>query len=100
MTSGQPRTERSLGVAEAKRRFSELLDRVERGERIVISRRGKAAVVLAPPGAEGAMEPRPAPLGLAAGAGVLADWDEFEDVVEEIYRARRRARDRPAPEFD
>lgn len=30
-----------VGVAEAKARLSELLDRVERGEEVVITRRGK-----------------------------------------------------------
>jgi antitoxin (DNA-binding transcriptional repressor) of toxin-antitoxin stability system len=48
-----------VSVAEAKARFSELIDRVQQGERFVIARRA----------------------------------------VEEIYAARRRASDRPAPEL-
>ncbi len=39
-------TDETLGVAEAKRRFSELIERVGRGERFVICRRGKPAVAL------------------------------------------------------
>jgi prevent-host-death family protein len=36
---------------EAKTRFGELLERVSRGERIVITRRGKPIAVLVPPDA-------------------------------------------------
>ncbi len=88
-----------LGVAEAKRRFSELLDRVGAGERVVVARRGKPAAALVPPDQELA-RPRPAPLGFAAIAGALADWDELEDAVRDIYDARRKAGDRPPPDLD
>jgi prevent-host-death family protein len=37
-----------IGVFEAKNRLSELLDRVERGERVTITRRGKPVATLAP----------------------------------------------------
>jgi prevent-host-death family protein len=87
-----------IGVAEAKRRFSELIERVKRGERFLVSRRGKPAVALVPPG-EVREGPESRPIGLAAVAGGLADWAELEDVVTEIYRARRRARDRAAPDL-
>ena len=90
----------TLGVAEAKRRFSELLDRVGAGEHIVLHRRGRPAAVLVPASATSVDEEARAPLGLAALAGALADWDELEAVVEEIYAARRSARDRPAPELE
>jgi prevent-host-death family protein len=92
-------TMESFGVAEAKRRFAELIDRVQRGERFVVSRRGRPVVALVPPGAELRSPMRPPPAGLAAVAGALADWEELDDVVAEIYAARRRARDRPAPEL-
>jgi prevent-host-death family protein len=85
-----------LGVAEAKRRFSELIDRVQRGERFVVSRHGRPAMALVPPSQE-VTAIRAAPQGLAAIAGSLADWEELEAVVDEIYAARRRARDRPVP---
>jgi prevent-host-death family protein len=83
-----------LGVAEAKARFSELIDRVAAGERIVISRRGKVAVALVPPDTVAA---RPRPAGLLAAVGGLGDWKELDDVVEEIYRARPPGRDRAVP---
>jgi prevent-host-death family protein len=86
-----------LSVAEAKARFSELADRVARGERFVVTRRGVPALGLVPPDEVGA---RPSEkLGLAALAGALADWDDLDDVVAEIYRARGRASDRPAPDL-
>ncbi len=87
----------TLGVAQAKSRFSELIDRVGRGERFVVSRRGKPAVALVPP--DQATPARPRPTGLAAAAGALADWDELAQVVQEIYADRRRSRDRAAPKL-
>ena len=87
-----------LSVAEAKKRFSELIDRVSRGERFIVARRGRPALALVPPAlADEAIEPRP--IGLAAVAGALADWSELEDVVAEIYASRRRAPDRAAPDL-
>ena len=89
-----------IGIAEAKRRFRELVDRVQRGERFVVSRRGRPAIALVPPGPELVRGPRPAPRGLAAGAGALADWDELPDLVAELLAARSSARDRPGPNLD
>ncbi len=88
-----------VGVAEAKRRFAELVDRVQKGERFLVSRRGRPAVALVPPGPELARGVRLAPRGLAAGAGALSDWEELPDVVEELYAARRTAKDRPGPDL-
>lgn len=90
----------SLGVAEAKRRFSELLDRVDLGERFVVSRRGRPAMVLGPPTPEALRPPVQRPIGLAAVAGALAEWEDLEETVEEIYAARRGSRDRAAPDLD
>ncbi len=84
-----------VSVAEAKRRFSELIERVGRGERVVVTRRGKPVLALVPPDAA-AEEPEAAPGGLLGLVGAFADWEDFEDVVEEIYAARRKARDRPS----
>ena len=87
-----------LGVADAKRRFSELIDRVQRGERFVVSRHGRPAVALVPLHEQGST--RAAPQGLAAVAGSLADWEELNVVVDEIYAARRKAKDRPVAELE
>ena len=59
----------------------------------------RPAVALVPPGAELRQAARPAPAGLAAVAGALADWDELDQVVVDLYAARRRARDRPPPDL-
>jgi prevent-host-death family protein len=90
-----------IGVAEAKQRFSELLDRVGEGEHIVVARRGRPAVVLVPPGHDaGRTSSMQAPLGFATIAGALADLPEIEDVLADVNDARRGARDRPAPDLD
>ena len=89
-----------VGVAEAKRRFSELLDRVGNGERIVIARRGKPAVALVPPSEDPARDSRAAPTGFAALAGALAEFDELAETMDDVYAARRKAKDRPAPTLD
>lgn len=89
----------SVGTAEAKRRFSELVDRVGEGERFLISRRGRPAVALVPPTAELLAAPAKPPGGLATQAGALADWEDLDDDVERIYAARRASADRPAPDL-
>ncbi len=90
----------TFGVAEAKRRFSELLDRVSAGERVVVHRRGRPAAVLGPASPEAIDAAGPPPLGLAAVAGALSDWDELDATVAEIYEARAAAHDRPVPELE
>jgi len=88
-----------VGVADAKRRFSELLDRVSAGERIVVTRHGRPAVALVPPESlEAGRYTRPAS-GFAAIAGALADWSELDEVMAEVVATRRRARDRPPPDL-
>jgi prevent-host-death family protein len=89
-----------LGVAEAKRRFAELIDRVGTGERVLVTRHGKPAIALVSPDAVDARMPAGRPTGFAALAGAVADVDDFGDVMEDVVRSRRSARDRPAPELD
>lgn len=87
-----------LGVAEAKRRFSELIERVKKGERFLVSRRGRPAVALVPPDQVQETDDS-RPVGLAAVAGALSEWEGLDEAVSEIYEARRRARDRAAPDL-
>lgn len=89
----------TLSVAEAKRRFSELIDRVQEGERFLVSRRGKPAVALVPTDDVDDGQPRPRG-GLLALVGALADVEDLDEMVRDIYGARGRARDRPPPELD
>ena len=86
-----------VSVAEAKARLSELLARVARGERFIVTKRGSAAAALVP--VDQAVPPSRRPLGLAAFAGALADWDDLPGAVDEIYRKRRHARDRDVPDM-
>lgn len=89
----------SVSTAEAKRRFSELVDRVGEGESFLVSRRGRPAVALVPPTSELLGPRREPPRGLASLAGALADWEELDADVAEIYAARRTSEDRPAPDL-
>lgn len=89
----------AIGVAEAKRRFSELLDRVADGERIVIARRGLPAVVLVPPHEEAASGARAAPVGFASLAGALAELPALDEILHEVAAARTGATDRPGPDL-
>lgn len=93
----EPR-ESTLGVGEAKRRFSELADRVAKGERFVISRRGRPAVAIVPV-EEAQDRPNGTPRGALSMVGALAEWDDIEDFVRFIYEDRRRTRSRPAPDL-
>jgi prevent-host-death family protein len=88
-----------IGVAEAKRRFSELADRVGRGESFVIMRRGRPVVALVAPQRATDEEHQPS-LGLAAFPGALAnEWDTVDDDMAEIIAARQQVSDRRAPEL-
>jgi prevent-host-death family protein len=87
-----------IGVADAKRRFSELADRVGNGESFLIVNRGRPVLALVPPQRLADDEVRP--VGLAAFAGVLAGaWDTVEEDVAEIVAARQHVVDRPPPDL-
>jgi len=88
-----------LNVAEAKRRFSELIDRVGQGERFVVARRGKPVLALVPAHEAERFEEEHR-VGLLGLLGLAADIEGFDEVMEEVVRSRRKARDRPAPTFD
>lgn len=87
-----------LGVAETKQRFAELVERVLRGERFVVTRRGRPVAALVPAG-DAALRDVAPPVGLAAFAGALSEWDDLERVMAEVVAARQRAGQRPAPEL-
>ena len=91
------KTPEEVGVAEARARLSDLLARVIRGERFIVAKRGLPVAALVPP--DQALPPTSDVVGLAAFAGALADWDELPELVDDVYRARRSARDREAPDL-
>jgi prevent-host-death family protein len=66
----------SVSVADAKARLSEILDRVEAGEEVVITRRGKAVARLAP-------EPRRSSARL--------DLDQLRELRESMPRMKTPA---------
>lgn len=87
-----------IGVAEAKRRFSELVGRVQRGERFVVTRRGRPVVALVPP--EHTQKLEPGRMGLISLVGAMEDWPEFGEVMDEVYASRRGYFGREVPDFD
>ena len=88
-----------LSVADAKRRFSELIDRVQRGERFVVARRGRPVLALVP--TDEAERETAEPRGLLSLVGALGDeGDEFYEVMMDVYRSRQKARSRPVPRIE
>ena len=84
-------------VADAKKNLSELMSRAAyNNERFLIQRRGKpmAALVSVEDLAQLERETT-APKGLLAAVGALADFDGLDSMIEEIYRQREQAQDRP-----
>ena len=69
-----------VNIHEAKTQLSRLLERVARGEEIVIARAGKPVARLVPWTA-----PRPRVLGLFAGEIEIAD--DFDELPEDIQAA-------------
>ena len=90
-------TSTTIGVGEAKKRFSEIMSRVVYGgERFIVSRRGKPMVALVPADDLAMLEEQAAaPRGLMAAVGALEDFEELDDIVKEIYRQREFPEDRP-----
>lgn len=76
-----------IGAFEAKNKFSELLDRVERGERVTITRRGKPVAELVPSAApHDIAQAREAGQRIrerAARWGGTFDWSEWKKYRDE-----------------
>lgn len=83
-------TPRSVNVAEAKKRLSDLLGRVAYGgETVIITRRGRPMAKLVPPADETE--------GLAAVHGWLEEGDPLFAIVDKIVGARATHRPRIYP---
>jgi len=90
-----------LSVADAKRRFSELIERVGRGERFVIARRGKPVLALGPP--DDVPEEPPQKRGLMAVWGILEGVegaDEWYEDMQRIVADRQNELPRDVPYID
>ena len=92
-----------ISVADAKRRFSELIERVGRGERFVVTRRGRPVLALLSPEAVPEDADKPAKRGFLALMGVLEGVegaDEWYEEVQRIVADRQNYPPRPMPYFD
>lgn len=92
-----------LSVADAKRRFSELIERVGRGERFVVTRRGKTVLALVPAHEAATTEDQPRKRGLLAVMGILEGVegaDEWYEDMQRIVADRQNQMPRDMPYFD
>lgn len=87
-----------ISVAEAKRRFSDVLGSVRyRGERYVVERNGTPMAAIVPlSDLEPAGEPRS---GFLALVGAFDDAPEYAETLDTTARDRGRQRSRPAPKL-
>ncbi|MBZ0170602.1 Phd_YefM [Candidatus Methylomirabilis lanthanidiphila] len=89
---------KTVSVAEAKRDFSDLLSRAAlKGERFIITRRGKAVAALVDVtdlDALQAVSAREEGKGLLASLAAWEDYPQVEELIVDLYRAREQARDR------
>jgi prevent-host-death family protein len=80
-----------LAIADFKAHLAEALREVEAGGRIVVERRGRPVAVLVAPEAAG-LDDRGWWHELH---GVARDIDDFEAIMRNVVRSRRKARSRP-----
>jgi prevent-host-death family protein len=94
---------RKVGAAEAKRKFAELLSRVQHsGDRVIIQRRGRPAVALVSMDDLESL-PKQAPNrrdttrrgGILECVGLFADFPEFVDIIDKVVESRWREVPRP-----
>lgn len=87
-----------MTLTAAKARLSELVSRlIHKRDKIFITRKGKPVAVLLPVEAYRELAGREEH-GLAAARGALADLDqEVDEMCENIYRGREKAKDRDIP---
>jgi prevent-host-death family protein len=88
---------KSISVAEAKNRFSELVNRVSYGhERYLVERRGKPVVAIVSAGDLARLENGEVGSsggGLLSAVGLLADVEEWDEIIEDIMRQRSQRLD-------
>jgi prevent-host-death family protein len=86
----------AFDVAEAKARFSELLNRASFShERFLIRKRGKAVAAIVSTEDLARLENEVAPRrGLMAAVGILADIPDWDNAVRQVMEDRRSRADR------
>lgn len=89
---------KAINVAEAKKRFSEIISRVVyTGERFVVERKGKPMAAMVSVSDLKKIEgitPSGGKRGLLAAVGAWEDFKNLDKVIESIYKQRRKAGDR------
>ncbi len=84
-----------VGIAELKRRFSELLDRVvHRHELVVIQKRGRNVAAMVPLDEIDEAQGQGRRRGLLAAVGAWSEYPDPDEFLKIIRKARDRARDR------
>jgi len=87
-----------VGVAEAKKKFSEIMsDIVYRGEHFIVERKGRPMIAMVNISELEKLEQIPkveGKRGLLAAIGALEEFRELNKIIEDIYRARKKAKDR------
>jgi prevent-host-death family protein len=82
-------------VAEAKSRFSELLNRTAYGnERFLIRKRGRPVAAIVSTEDLERLEAEPRARGLAAAAGLFADVPDWQQIMDEVVATRSERPDR------
>jgi prevent-host-death family protein len=90
--------EEHISVAEAKRRFADVLGEVRYGRRrFIVERNGTPMAALVPLD-EMKLEPEPRG-GFLALIGEFADAPEYADALDEAVDSRRQQGSRPAPQL-
>lgn len=80
-----------VGVAEARERFAEIIDRARRGETVEVSRRGEVVAVIGPPPAKATAESFMDRIEALRAQYGVEDWPD-EDVFADV---RDRSPGRP-----
>jgi prevent-host-death family protein len=91
----------SISVAEAKRRFADVLGAVRyRGERFVVERNGTPMAALVPLSDLPESSAQSKPTGFLALVGAFDDAPDFADAVADAVRRRGSQRPRALPALD
>lgn len=87
-----------ISVADAKRRFSDVLGTVRyQGERYVVERNGTPMAALVPLADVPDLSEQTARSGFLALVGEFEDEPEYAESLADVVRSRRTQRSRPAP---
>ncbi len=90
-----------INVAEAKRRFSELMNEVVYHKKsFLIARRGKPLVGLVPASEIKTTAPTSPLRGFLALVGTWGEFNDLDEVIEKIYQQRSEDKPRSVPPLE